>query len=124
MITHLLPVEDWRIVADTDLGRVLPLLTSCADDVKILAAFDDSGELVGCWGALRMVHVEGVWVTPRLRGKASVQRRMMRAMKEAIAPWGVSSAVTGATERSVEALIMAHGGTKLPPTYVFPLGGM
>ena len=50
MTARILPVEEWPVVADTDLGSVLPLLSTCANDVRVMAVFDDQGELASAVG--------------------------------------------------------------------------
>ncbi len=118
MTTHLLPVSDWFVVADTELGSVLPLLTTCANDVRVMAVFDETGELAGCWAALKMTHVEGVWTAEQHRGKGGVQRALLRGMRGVLDEWGVTSAITAATDSAVKSLLMKHGAQPLPECFV------
>lgn len=122
MTTRVLGSEDWPILAETDLGRVLPLLEPAANEIRVVATFDETGELAGCWAALRMVHLEGVWVAPAHRGKAAVARQLRAAMRDVGATWGVTSALTAADTTAIEMLIRRHGGHALPATFVLPLG--
>ena len=119
MTTRVLPMEDWPILNGTELGAVLPLLEPCASDVRVMAVFDADGCLSGCWAALKMAHVEGVWVDDAHRGKAGVQRALLRGMRDALVAWGVTSAITGAADSAIQSLLSKNGrAVKLPDCYV------
>jgi hypothetical protein len=115
-----MPVCDWWVLADTELGAVLPMLTPCADLIHVLAAFDAEGEFAGCWAALRMVHAEGVFIMPKHRGKTAVQRALWKGMKRVAREWGVTSVITAATEPTVKSLVQKRG-TPLPASFVLEL---
>ena len=119
MTTRLLPVTDWWVLDGTEAGRVLPLLTPCASEVRALAVFDGDGCFAGCWIGLRMAHLEGVHVEPVHRGKSGVQRALLRGMKAVCAEWGVTAAITGAADEAIRTLLSRKGrAERLPDTYV------
>jgi len=122
MTTRILSVDEWSLLDGTELGSVLPLLTTCAHRVKVIAVFDDDGELSGSWAGLLMAHAEGVNVSEKHRGKSGVQRALLRAMKAVLAEWGVTSAITGSSDSAVTSLLTKKGrAVKLPDTYVLEL---
>jgi N-acetylglutamate synthase-like GNAT family acetyltransferase len=52
-----------------------------ADDDAHVIVVEDDGRLVGCVSLVRMWHAEGIWITPALRTKGTVLRRLLDAMK-------------------------------------------
>lgn len=116
-MTHriLLP-DEWAKLAHTDLGRQLPL---CDPAHTLVLVVEDGDEIVGCWAALTIVHVEGLWVDPTHRKRVSVQRHLWTGMQQLLR--GQRSVLTGAADMSVQQLIEAHGGQMCPPFFCLPL---
>lgn len=121
MTSRVLPPAEWDRLGATDIPQLLPLVHR--DDVQIVVV-EDEGQIVGAWAALRIVHLEGVWIAPTYRGRAAVARRLLArtlAVARAWAPW----ALTGAATDDVRRLIERHlRGTKVPmDLYAIHLSG-
>jgi hypothetical protein len=80
---------------------------------------EDGDSIVGCWAALNIVHVEGLWIHPDYRKRTAVQRRLWVGMKRLLSE--VRSVLTGACDDSIRALITAHDGVEMPTFYRVPL---
>jgi hypothetical protein len=118
--TRILPPEEYPRLAGTELELVWPTLPMDAAVVVV----EDGGEIIGCWAAFLLAHVEGVWVAPAHRGKTSVARRLLGGMRRALAEhFGASGAITGAMSDEVRGILAGLGATKLPGDhYTLTLG--
>lgn len=110
--TRVLPPEEWFKVSHTDMHNVLPYVEP--QDLHIVVV-EDGARIVGVWGVMRIVHLEGVWIDPEYRGRGSVARRLLRAtlqVAKQIAPRWV---MTAADNDGVRRLITKHlGGVHVP----------
>ena len=118
MTDRELPPQEWPRLSHTGLGPVLPVLDPRYTKVAVVE--DEEGTIVGCWAALLLVHAEGLWVAEPYRGRTVVARRLWRAMRRVVGPWGAHRVVTGADTPTIAALLEGHG-VALPPQYVLPL---
>lgn len=121
MITRLLPRAEWsdRLIG-TDLAAAVTYLPA---DAQVLIV-EDAGQILGCWAAMSYVHLEGLWIHPDHRGKASVGRRLLSGMRHVARALGVGVVLTAATDDRVRDLIRQVGGVELPGTHhVIPIGG-
>lgn len=120
MTSRILPQDEWHRLSGTDLPKALPYVKP--EDAQIVVVEHD-GEIVGAWGVLRIVHLEGVWIAPAYRGRGSVARRLLAATLKAAQAWAGSWAMTGADTDDVRRLIEKHlKGVKVPmDTYVVSL---
>lgn len=120
MRTRLLPRREWETrLAGTELEHAAPLL---APGAQVLVV-EDADALVGCWALIPYVHVEGLWIAPTHRGRASVGRRLLTGMHRVARAMGADAVLTAATDDTVRRLIEAYGGQQLPGTHhVLPLG--
>jgi hypothetical protein len=118
--TRILPPEEYPRLAGTELELVWPTLPMDAAVVVV----EDGTEIVGCWAAFTLAHVEGVWVAPAHRGKTSVARRLLGGMRRALAEqFGATGAITGAMSDEVRGILDGLGAQKLPGDhYVLSLG--
>lgn len=108
MTSRVLPVAEWPRLAGTELESVWPTLPHTSD-VQIVVVEDAAGAIVGCWAALRVIHVEGVWIAPAYRQRTSVARRLWRTMGRTIATaFGAGGAWTGAGSADIAALLTRH----------------
>jgi len=111
MTTRILPPDEYPRLAGTELETVWPTLP---DGAAVLVVEQD-GEIVGCWAAFLLAHVEGVWVAPAHRGKTSVARRLLVGMRRTLAEqFGASGALTAAVSDDVRGILDGLGATKLP----------
>lgn len=121
MTTRLLPREEWPRLAGTELEAVWPILPPGAAVVVV----EDGEEIVGCWAAYTLAHVEGIWIASAHRGRGSVLRRLLAKMARTLRDdFESSGAVTGAMTDDVRELLTKFGATKLPGDhYALPMGG-
>ena len=121
MTTRCLPPEEWPRLAGTELEAVWPHLRP-AHQATVLVV-EDGEAIVGCWLLLTLAHCEGVWVAPTHRGKGSVARRLLAAMRREVQQRGFATVLTGAMTPDVERIIRGLGGHPLPGAqYVLPFG--
>ncbi len=103
MTTRELPPAEWARLAGTELETVWRGLPP--SDARIVVVEDESGAIVGCWAALRVLHVEGVWIAPKHRGRAAVARRLWSGMGRALESFGAGGAWTAALAPALAALL-------------------
>lgn len=82
MTTRLLPPSDWGLLADTELGPIVPQLDPARTQMLVV---EDAGQIVGCWALMTVLHAEGVWIAPAHQGRGSVARRLLRGMRQLLA---------------------------------------
>lgn len=119
MTTRVLPQYEWPRLVGTELETVWPVLNPAQADILVV---EDAGVIVGCWAVIRYVHVEGLWIAPSARRKASVGRRLWLGLQKLAQHLGATSVLTGAMSDDVRALLDHVGATKLPGDhYVMPM---
>lgn len=99
----MLPPDEWSRLEGTEAGAIWA--TMQPDTTQVVVVEDDDGQIVGCWVAMCIAHVECLWVAPSHRRKASVGRRLWRGMQTALAEWGVTSAWTAAASDDVRRML-------------------
>lgn len=114
MTTRLLPREEWPRLNGTEMEAIWPALDAHA---HIVVVEDDDGQIVGCWSLFRQVHVEGCWIAPAHRGKSSVARRMLVAMRSCAQAMGARSVATAACSEDVKQLLIKMGAVELPGSH-------
>ena len=77
-----LPPDEWDRLNDTNLGEVRSHLETASDNVVVMAAEDEEGQLVGHLVFLQVIHVEGLWVHPDERRKGRVLRALWSAVEQ------------------------------------------
>lgn len=110
MTTRLLPRDEWSKLAGTELETAWPHLPETAQVVVV----EDAGAIVGCWALFQQVHVEGVWIAPAHRGKASVARRLLAGMRRTAQAMGARTVATGALTDDVRQLLDRLHAVPLP----------
>lgn len=123
MVTRVLPPAEWGRLAGTELETVHASLPQ-GDDVRILVVEDEAGAIIGCWAALRVVHVEGIWIAPAYRSKTAVARALWRGMARTVATaFQAGGAWTASLSPQLDRLLTRHA-TPVPGThYLIRLGG-
>lgn len=118
MTTRVLPPAEWPRLAGTELETVWPQLPR---DAAVVLVVEDGDAIIACWALITVRHVEGVWIAPEHRGRASVARRLLSGMRELT---GGGAVFTAALTPEVEALLEGLRAEKLPGEhYVLTLGG-
>lgn len=64
------------------------------DNSRILAAFNEKGEIVSTWTLFLMVHIEPFWIREDYRKSATIMRRMAEHMKNMLRSAGFKSCYT------------------------------
>lgn len=64
------------------------------ENSKVLAAFNDRGEVVATWTVFTMVHVEPLYIRPDYRGSTTILKRMAQNMKRLLQYYGISQVYT------------------------------
>jgi N-acetylglutamate synthase-like GNAT family acetyltransferase len=75
--TRILPPDEWSRLDGTLLKGAQDLLNP---DIDIVLVVEKEGEIVGCTSFLPRWHIEGLWVSPQYRKKASVGRSLLRGI--------------------------------------------
>lgn len=124
LTTRLLPFAEWGRLVGTELAHLATLPADIPGiGVVVVESTDDLGppEIVGCWAAIRTLHVEGLWLTPD-SPSTSVARRLFIAMMQLLRNQGVPEAVTNAADAHVEGMLEKIGGRPVPGRmWVFPV---
>lgn len=120
MITHrVLPPEEWPRLAGTEAEGLWPQLDS--ENARVLVVEED-GEIVATWTAMRVVHMECLWVKPSHRGLAGVVRRLFGGLRQIAHEWDLRGVVTSSLSPTVTDLIRRFGGSPLPgEMFVLPV---
>lgn len=121
-VTRLLPADEWHRLTETDFPQILPYLGP--EDISIVVVEHD-GQVVGCWGVMPMIHLEGVWIHPAYRTKASVARRLVAATWAHLRTLAPRWVMTAATTDAVRTLLTRHLGAQHVPgdSYAIPMHG-
>lgn len=124
MRTRILRPEEWgRVPINDALPSLLPFVAP--QNIAIIVAEDDAGEIVGVLSALRMTHLEGLWVHPEQRGGMVAWKLYTQALALANVrdeSWVVGGAADG--DETMDDLIRRCGGNQLPLRfYSMPVGG-
>lgn len=118
MTTRILPRDEYAKLAGTELDTVWPLLDQADGVVMVI---EDGDQIVGCWAVMTVTHVEGLWIHPAHRGKASVGRRLLLGMTRFLRGRTV---VTSATCDDVRRLLERVAAQPLPGShYMVTFGG-
>ena len=76
MRARILPPEEWSRVAGEGRPSLLPFVEPT--NIAVVAVEDDAGSILASVQALRVTHLEGLWVAPEARGNAGVVRALLR----------------------------------------------
>ncbi len=119
--SRVLPPEEWPRLNGTELEALWPKLDPGRARVVVV---ERDGAIVGAWGLVPIVHVEGAWIAPECRGRAGVARRLYAAMQAAARAMGAPFVWTGAESDGVRRLIAHVNGYRIPyESYVMPVEG-
>ncbi len=117
---RILPVAEWPRLAGTPLADHALNPTGCT-----VVVVEQQGQIVAQWAALAVVHVEGLWIAPDVRGHAGVSRALLTAMLDMLTTHQVGEVLTQAETPDVVAMIRKAGGTRVPgETWVIPVKGL
>lgn len=86
MTTRTLPVSEYPKLDGTLLDNIWPNL--CGQS-RVLVV-EDGAEIVGCVALVPIWHLDGVWIAPAHRQRASVGRRLLMAARAAVEAVGAS----------------------------------
>ena len=115
MRTRVLPKEEWGRLSETELPCLLEKVKPEDADVLVV---EDGDRIVGCVAAVRVTHLEGLWIAPNYRGNAGLGRRLVRSAQGIVrrCGWVVSGVASDCMRDVMERL----GAVKLErDTYVF-----
>jgi ribosomal protein S18 acetylase RimI-like enzyme len=110
VIARVLERSEYGRLAGTELEAVAAHLPEAA---RVLVVEDD-GAIVGCWSALPLWHLEGLWIAPEHRGRSSVARRLLAGMRGILRGLGARTALTAAVSDDVADMALRLGGFQLP----------
>jgi len=123
MRTRILKPEDWGSVDAPDLPLLLPFVAP--QNIAIIAAENAAGERVGYLSALRVTHLEGLWVRPGQRGGRVAFELFRQGLALALArdeTWVIGGAANG--DSRMDDLIRRVNGVPLALRfYTIPAGG-
>lgn len=111
MTSRILPRDEWPKLAGTELETALEVLQH--EEAHIIVV-EDGDRIVGCWAAVRYVHLEGVWVHPDYRRRGSVIRRLLVGGKSLVMALGARVFWTAAMTPEIEDIVTRIGGVPLP----------
>jgi hypothetical protein len=111
MTTRELPPEEWAKLAGTEAESVWPHLNPETAHVIVV---EQGPQIVGCWIALPIYHVECLWIDPAHRKASSVGRRLWTGMRRLLGGLSVTNVLTAAMSEDVRALLAHVGAEQLP----------
>lgn len=119
-VARILPPEEW--------AEKTPELAAFPPAHAIVVVVEDGGpggRILGQWGALTVVHVEGLSIIPEAQKHAGVAGALLSTMVTALLDMGVVEVLTQAATPEVEAMIQSIAGSRPVPgnTWVIPLRG-
>jgi ribosomal protein S18 acetylase RimI-like enzyme len=119
MIARVLAKDEWARLAETELPALLDKVRPEDADVLVV---EDVGRIVGCVAAVRVTHLEGLWIAPEYRGNAGLGRRLLRGSRGLV---GRSKWVwAGAASECMRSLLSRLGAVRLPlESYVLKVEG-
>jgi len=122
-VSRVLDPAEW---AEKLVGTSLePFIDRLKPGVTDVVVVEVDGQVVACWAAMSMIHVEGLWVAEDFRGHAGVARSLISTMAEQLKAQGVPEVLTVALEPAVETLCEKVGGSLVPGhLWVIPLPGL
>ena len=113
MTTRMLPRDEWPRLVGTELESTWKLLLR-SPQAEVLAVEDREGHIVGCWALFPVWHVEGIFIAPAHRQRATVARKLLAGIRLLCGKKNIAQVVTGAITPEVESFILRLGGTPLP----------
>ena len=123
MRTRILQPEEWHRIPTPDLPLLLPYVAP--QNIAVIVAEDDKGEIIGCLSAMRVTHLEGIWVKPEHRGGMvawALYRQAVALADVRHEEWVFGGAAED--DERMEDLIQRCGGSQLPlKFYSMPVGG-
>ena len=76
MTTRILPIEEWHLMPES----LDPILMGLSPGKSQIIVVEEDGEIVGHLLLFPVLHAECLWIDPRKQKKASVLRRLLKAM--------------------------------------------
>lgn len=121
MTPRMLDRSEWATkLVGTELEGAVKYLPPHA----YVLVIEDDGVIVGCWAALQIWHVEGLWIHPAHRMVGTVGRRLLIAMLRLLDTVCARRVMTAALSPEIRELILKFGGEQLPGEhFVLPIGG-
>ncbi len=118
-VARILPPEEW--------AEKTPEFVTFPPGHSIVVVVEDGGpggQVLAQWGALTVVHVEGLQVIPEAQKNPVVAGALLQTMVGALLTMGIVEVLTQADSPEVEGMIQTAGGRQLPGTaWVIPLKG-
>lgn len=114
MTTRELPREEWGKITEADGGREILAAAAPHTQIKVVVVEDEAGRVVGSWLVYPAVHVEGLWIAPDHRKRASVLGRLLSGMRRAADGFGVTQVLTQSLAPEVDDLLSSYGATMVP----------
>ncbi len=110
MDTRILPRDEYAKLAGTELEAVAPHLPATA---QVVVVEDSDNEIVACWAVYPLVHVEGVWIAPKHRGKSAAARQLLRGMRLTARRMGALAVNTASVSADVSNMLRKLGAVQL-----------
>lgn len=122
MITsRVLPQDEWFRLDVTQFAQIAPTLRP--DDVQVIVV-EDEGKIVSSMVAMRIVHLESLWIDPEYRGHPTLAKKLLRQALESVSKWAASWVWGCSDTDHMDDIIKRVGGQKLPvDSYKIPLRG-
>lgn len=100
---RVLPPDEWPRLAH--IGHFAAVAPPSPDHTVILVIEKD-GQILATWGAMDVVHLEGLWVDPAYRDHPALARKLLAGMEDLLREHNISTVFTiGVT---LDVLAMAH----------------
>lgn len=121
MIARVLPQEEWSKLDVTGFAQIAPTLRP--EDVEVIVV-EDGDRIVSSMVAMRVVHLESLWIDPAYRGHPTLARKLLRQAIASVKKWAASWVLGCSDTDHMDDIIKRVGGQRLSvDSYMIPLGG-
>lgn len=117
----MLQKDEWDRLSETELPCLLEKVRP--EDAEVLVV-EDGTRIVGCVAAIRVTHLEGLWIAPEYRGNVGLGRRLIRGARDVAGRWEASWVWAGAASDCMRSVLERLGAARLRlDSYVFKMEG-
>lgn len=106
MTTRLLPPDEWPRLVGTLLEAAWPDFDRVTTRIVVV---EEDGAIVACAAVFQRWHLEGAWLAQGARGRVSVGRALLQAVRSIVASLCVREVLTMATSAVGRHLCVGFG---------------
>ena len=110
MTTRLLPASEWwRLPADAEIPW-----QGLNPQLHHIVVTERGGLITGCVVLMQALHAEFLWIAPAYRGRVSVGRRLLAAVRGYTRRWRFPTVLMAACSKQMAGILAGLGADRLP----------